>query len=295
MTRRDEIVIGKLLSELPQAAWLVCQRQGEDFVVRAVEYDGDRATQVRVELETDEPDEHFRVYRQDVSRREVSRTLRPGDARWHVVEFVWNRYGTEHTRWAVLPIDKSEVPSYEDGFSDRATAEALLDLRHRLPEGYTARDETVRKDGKMVLRFRVDCPEADRKWTMSRPVEHVDYLVRDAETDAAGAEERSRAKAGKEAEQRAAEQQRRAEEAWVRTHGPRITQAQQDFIVNLRTRLDELGGADTVEGPTDRVGIYQLTKVQASTYIDTLKTQVEKLERAQAEAMFAVKESPQDD
>lgn len=288
-------MIGKLLSGLPQTEWLICQRRGEDFVIRAVEYDGGRATQVRQEMETDEPDGHFRVYRQDVSRREVSRTLRPGDARWHVVEFVWSRYRTEATRWAVLPIDKSEVPYYEDGFSDRETAEALCDLRHRLPEGYTARPVMARKDGGTVLHFQVDCPEADRKWKVSRPVDQVDYLVRDAEADAAGAEERARAKAGEEAEQRAAEQQRRDEEAWVRKHGPRVTSAQQDFIVNLLTRLNELGGAHTVEGPTDRVGIYQLTKVKASVYIDTLKQQVEKLERAQAQAMFAVKESPQDD
>jgi hypothetical protein len=286
-------MIGKLLSELPQTEWLVCQRQGEDFVIRAVEHDGARATQVRETLETDEPEQHFRVYRRDVSSREVSRTLRPGDARWHVVEFTLRRYGTERTRWAVLPIDKSDVPSYEDGFGERETAEALCDLLHRLPEGYTARAEMRRQDGEMVLHFHVSCPEPDRKWTVFRPVDQADILVRDAEADAAGAEERARAKAEREAEQRAAEQQRRDEEAWVLKHGPRITAAQQEYVVNLRARLEELGGGDTVEGPTDRVGIYQLTKVQASAYIDALKAQVEKLERVQAKAMFAVKESPQ--
>lgn len=284
-------MIGQLLSEQPELLWLICQQQGEDFVIRAEETDGDRATQIREQLEAAEAGEHFRVYRLDASRREVSRTLRPGDARWHVVEFVVNRYGTERTRWAVLPIDRADVPSYEEGLAAKETADALCDLRHRLPEGYTARTVTSRGE----LQFAVSCPEADRKWSSSRPPERVDWLVRDAEGDAAGAEKRARKNAEEEAEQRAAEERKRAEEEWVRKHGPRITRSQQELILNLRERLAALGGAETVEGPTDSAGTYQLTKVQASTYIDVLKAQVEKLEREQAEALFAVKESTRQD
>jgi hypothetical protein len=283
-------MIGELLSGQPVVQWLVCQQQGEEYVIRAVEADDGGATEVRRDLESAEPDEHFRVYRWEATLREVSRTLRPGDARWHVVQFTLKRNNTERTRWAVLPIDETVVPSYENGFGDRGAADALCDLRHRLPEGYTARAVFVRG----AMQFEVSCPEPDRRWIVSRPAEQVDWLIRDAENDAAGAEERARVKAEEESEAHAAAERERAELEWVRKHGPRITRAQQDFILTLRERLAGLGGSDTVEGPTDRAGIYQLTKVQASVYIEKLKAQVDKLERKQAEAMFAAKESAQD-
>lgn len=283
----------EFIDQLPAVVYLVCREEGGRYLVVGEETDPEEADQQRERLETLIPDGRFRVYSSRRTFLEVSRTVKAGDARWHVVKFSADSYGGKtREAWDVLPVSKSTVPSYATGMTE-AAAIALCDLRNHVPEGYSVHPKEMRgaaRDDRQPG-FEVSTTENGKEWSTARLAEHVGFLLRNVEEHAAGAEQRAREAAEAAEAARLKKEQEEAAAAWVRKHGPRLTGSQQDFILSLRERLAELGGAETVEGPTDKAGTYQLTKVQASVYIDTLKKAVDELEQQQARAMFTVKES----
>jgi hypothetical protein len=104
----------------------------------------------------------------------------------------------------------------------------------------------------------------------------VDILIQWANQHAAGAEQRIAEKAEKDAIAAAEATVREAREEQLaearRTKGELATARQVDYILQLltvRARTGEGGGF--FQGPTDRAGIEELSKAEASTYITSLK------------------------
>ncbi|MER5482607.1 hypothetical protein ABT024_05235 [Streptomyces sp. NPDC002812] len=302
MNREERAVNGERLESLPERQWLVCRMSsvpGQGVVV-AVAADAKAAEESRTAFESAEPEEYFRVYAQTTATVEVSRTVKPGEDRWHVVEVEVTKYNSTTTQYGVVGISEMTAPSYVC-FADRSLADSLCLLRNRLPADYVAGIETVpglyNKPPTTMLRAACDVP--GHTWQRSRRTDDVDLLVRDAEEHAAGAQERAVAYELKLVEDARAKELRveekreeAAERAWVRKNGPRATDKQQDFILTLRGRLEELGAGDSVAGPVTEAEVYDLTKASASTYIDILTAQVEKLQLARDRERFAVQASP---
>ena len=163
-------------------------------------------------------------------------------------------------------------------FAQWEHATFAAEIMNGLPEGYSVtRDHYPARGMKQGSYWKVSDGTRkgwSRTWdegspTMLRP---QDYLISAAVQHAAGAPARAAA-AAEQAEKDAAAAARKQYLAdLARVHGPRATVKQVDYILRLlasRARLGEGGGFMT--GPTTREGIEEMSSVDASAYIDSLR------------------------
>jgi len=223
-------------------------------------------------------------------RIEIGARMSRPTTRYTVAETT-NTYGT--TVWSVARTDGTTA-GYSgdhriDGLSsfkqeDAETAAAIIEA---LPEAYWIRKHEVRysrsslssnywvwrlqggdngdpQDVRCDVRIGTDRETAVRQMTAA------------AEKHAAGSADRIREKADREAIATAEATVREARETQLeearRTKGPLATPKQVDYILQLLARREYTGeGGGFFSGPTDRAGMEELSRTDASTYITSLK------------------------
>lgn len=225
-------------------------------------------------------------------RIEIGARMNRPTTRYTVTEGT-NQYGT--TTYAVTRTDGTPA-GYGPGKDPRITdfvflqqerAETGAALLNALPDGYYVRKHEVRyhrssiNQNHWVWRLAGGDDNDPQDVRGDRPLdaerdEAVDYLVRCATSHAAGTADRIRAKAEQDAIDAAESAVREVREQQLeearRTKGPLATPRQVDFILQLLARREHLGeGGGFFYGPTDRAGIEEMSKADASTYITSLK------------------------
>ena len=177
-------------------------------------------------------------------------------------------------------------------FSSREHAELVRDFLNATPDEYRIERGTYpqrnlkagrkfwlatggRNGDPMDLRSKWD-DDQEVKGTWPEGTRPVDILIHQAVQHAAGAEARIQTDAEKQAVTEAERQVREAREAQLAELGDQkgelATQRQIDYILLLLEKRQISGeGGGFFQGPTDRAGIEELTKAEASAYITSLK------------------------
>lgn len=176
---------------------------------------------------------------------------------------------------------------YDLTFVRQEDAETAAAITEALPESYWIRKHQVRyhsssiNSNYWVLRLEGgdnDDPQdvrCDVRLGTDREIA-VQQMTAAAEKHAAGSADRIREKADREAIAAAEATVREAREAQLaearRQKGPLATPRQVEFILQLLDRRERTGeGGGFFYGPTDRAGIEEMSKADASTYITSLK------------------------
>lgn len=211
------------------------------------------------------------------------------------------RYGEERPTWTIVRTDGTP-PGHGEGkdnrisdpvFFARESAEFYAEFYERTPVGYRISRETRRGrswGGGTTYWLLAGCTSGDPqslrttletdwapKGNWPEDTRHVDVLIKWANEHAAGAAGRIAKKAEAdaiEAAEAAVREARQAQLAQARAKkGPLATERQVDFILQLlaERELSGEGGGFVVGYPTDRAGIEELSKGQASIYITSLK------------------------
>ena len=209
------------------------------------------------------------------------------------------KYGQERTVYRIVRTDGTPA-GYGPGkdrrihdadFFSRERAELYATFYENTPSGYrieltTPRANAMNRTSKWLLTGSTENdPQSIRQtlstdWTPAgdwpADTTQVDVLIQWANRHAAGAAKRIQDKAEQDAIEAAEMAVREAREAQLaevrRQKGTLATERQVEFILQLlaaRKRTGEGGGF--FYGPTDRAGIEELSKGEASTYIDSLK------------------------
>jgi hypothetical protein len=223
-------------------------------------------------------------------RIEIGARMSSPTTRYTVAETT-NTYGSKV--WAVVRTDGTKAGFggdqriYDLTFTKKDDAETAAAITEALPENYWIRKHEVRfhrssinsnywvwrlaggdNDDPQDVRCEVRLG-TDRALT-------VQQMTAEAEKHAAGSADRIREKAEREAIAAAEGAVREAREAQLaearRQKGPLATPKQVDYILQLLARRERTGeGGGFFYGPTDRAGIEEMSKVDASTYITSLK------------------------
>lgn len=206
-----------------------------------------------------------------------------------------NQYGT--TTWTVTRTDGTEAgygPNKDSRICDmvfinKDHAEIAAGILEQLPQEYRFAKRQVRyhsssinsnhwvwevtggtsNDPKQLkASIRVD--------TASSVEDVIAHLMKNVHAHAQGAAERIAKKAEEDAIAAAEATVREAREEQLaearRTKGPLATPRQVEFILQLLARRERTGeGGGFFYGPTDRAGIEEMSKADASTYITSLK------------------------
>lgn len=200
------------------------------------------------------------------------------------------RYGHERTAWTIVRTDGTPAgygrdadPRIHDAeFSTLATAEFYMEFLENTPRGYSLdqvrprANSMDRKTYWIVKGSAGDDPgtlkqyvDADRDESDRRT---VDILIQLAVQHAAGAEERIQAKAATDAAEAVKEARKRRLAELRATRGELATPRQVDYILQLLAYRERTGeGGGFMYGPTDRAGVEEMSKADASMYITSLK------------------------
>lgn len=196
-------------------------------------------------------------------------------ARYEVTDTTHRMLGKDVTRYAVTRIDHGPKP-YDKSYSERSIAEAHVAMVNAIPEGYSIERSTYpARSGRTgyVWRLRTHTEDPrplrgdydEAEYGLGRIVELVTRLVRD---HAAGAPERI-AKAEAERERASAAEARRNE--LIARKGELATPRQISYILRLLSEREYSGeGGGFFMGPTDPDQVAELSKREASNYIDSL-------------------------
>ncbi|MGW3383314.1 helix-turn-helix domain-containing protein [Streptomyces albogriseolus] len=225
-------------------------------------------------------------------RIEIGARMSSPSTRYTVTEGT-NQYGT--TTYTVTRTDGTPAgygPDKDSAITDfvflkEEQAETGAAILNALPSGYYVRKHEVRYHRSSINQnhwvWRLAGGDANDPQDVrgDRPLdankdEAVEYLVRCATQHAAGTADRIAKKAEQDAINAAEATVRAAREAQLaeahRTKGPLATPRQVDFILQLLARRERTGeGGGFFYGPTDRAGIEEMSKADASTYITSLK------------------------
>jgi hypothetical protein len=227
-------------------------------------------------------------------RIEIGARMSSPTTRYTIVEGA-NQYGT--TTWTVTRTDGTEAgfgPGKDSRIRDmvfikKDHAEIAAGVLEQLPEEYRFAKREVRYHSSSInsnhwvwevtggtsndpkelkTNIRVD--------TDSSVEEVITHLMKNVHAHAQGAADRIAKKAEQDAIAAAEATVREAREAQLaearRTKGPLATPKQVDFILQLLARRERTGeGGGFFYGPTDRAGIEEMSKAEASTYITSLK------------------------
>ncbi|MFJ6667399.1 hypothetical protein [Streptomyces sp. NPDC091383] len=200
------------------------------------------------------------------------------------------KYGQERTTWTIVRTDGTPA-GYGSGkdsrirdatFYTRESADFYAKFYENTPAGYRV-DKSIPRAGRMdnttywVVTGSTDGDPYELKQRI--PVDSataVDTLIMWANQHAAGAPERIAKKAEADAIAAAEAAVREAREAQLeearRQKGALATPRQIDYIIQLLARRERTGeGGGFFYGPTDRAGIEEMSKADASTYITSLK------------------------
>ncbi|MFF0166771.1 helix-turn-helix domain-containing protein [Streptomyces prasinus] len=204
------------------------------------------------------------------------------------------KYGEERTTWTIVRTDGTpagygpgkDSRIYDATFYSRAHAEFYARFYENTPAGFRI-EKTIPRAGRMdrSTYWRVtgstegDPRNLDQKINADADptaTAKADILIQWATQHAAGAAERIQKKAEQDAIEAAEAAVREAREAQLeearRTKGPLATPKQVEFILTLLARRECSGeGGGFFYGPTDRAGIEEMSKADASTYITSLK------------------------
>lgn len=226
-------------------------------------------------------------------RIEIARERMP---RYTVTETTRESYGRTYTSHTVTRVDgtpagplKGQDRRIRDlSFAARDDAELACAFLNATPDEYRIeRDTHPQRSIKAGRKFwRITGGPAgdphplrdtlDDGTRLKDGVRPVDHLINAAVHHAAGAAERIREHADRQAVASAEKQVREAREAQLAElrarKGELATPRQVDYILQLLAQRRRTGdGGGFFQGPTDRAGIEELTKAEASTYITSLK------------------------
>jgi hypothetical protein len=204
------------------------------------------------------------------------------------------KYGEERTTWTIVRTDgtpagygpNKDARIWDATFSSKAAAEFYAHFYENTPSHYRI-ERTIPRAGRMdrSTYWRVtgsldaDPRNLDDKVNADADpysLDKADKLIQRVSLHAKGAEERIAKKADQDAINAAEAAVREAREAQLaearRLKGPLATARQVDFILQLLERREYTGeGGGFFYGPTDRAGIEEMSKRDASTYITSLK------------------------
>lgn len=209
------------------------------------------------------------------------------------------KYGTQRTTWTIVRTDGTPAgygPGHDHRIHDavfysRETAEFYAKFYENTPTGYRIertipRAHAMDRTPKWLLTGSTENdPQSIRQtlptdWTptgnWAADATQVDVLIQWANRHAEGAAKRIQDKAERDAVEAAEAAVREAREGQLaelrRQKGALATERQVDFIVQLIAARERSGeGSGFFYGPTDRAGIEELSKGEASLYIDSLK------------------------
>jgi hypothetical protein len=227
-------------------------------------------------------------------RIEIGARMSTPTTRYTITEGT-NQYGT--TTWTVTRTDGTEAgwgPGKDSRIRDmvfikKDQAEIAAGILEQLPEEYHFAKREVRYHSSSInsnhwvwevtggtsndpkelkADIRVDTPASVE--------EVIAHLMMNVHAHAQGAEERIAKKAEQDAIAAAEATVREAREEQLtdarRQKGPLATPRQVDYILQLLARREHTGeGGGFFYGPTDRAGIEEMSKADASTYITSLK------------------------
>lgn len=206
-----------------------------------------------------------------------------------------NQYGT--TTWTVIRTDGTEAgwgPGkdsriYDMVFIKKDHAEIAAGVLEQLPEEYRFAKREVRYHSSSISsnhwvwevtgginRDPEQLKASIRVDTASSVEEVITNLLKNVHAHAEGATDRIAKKAEQDAIAAAEATVRKARAEQLaearRTKGPLATPKQVDYILQLLSRRERTGeGGGFFYGPTDRAGIEEMSKADASTYITSLK------------------------
>ena len=223
-------------------------------------------------------------------RIEIGARMSSPTTRYTVAETT-NTYGSKV--WSVARTDGTKASYGGDHriygltFIKQEDAETAAAITEALPENYWIRKHEVRyhsssiNSNYWVMRLEGgdnDDPQ-DVRCDVRLGADHetaVQQMTTAAEKHAAGSPARIREKAEREAVAAAEAAVREAREEQLaearRQKGPLATPRQVDYILQLLDRRERTGeGGGFFYGPTDRAGIEEMSKADASTYITSLK------------------------
>lgn len=216
--------------------------------------------------------------------------------RYTVTETTRESYGRTYTSYTVTRTDGTPAGHLNGqdrrirdlSFAARENAELACEFLNATPDQYRIERDTHPqrsiKAGRKFWRItggtagdphplRDTLDDSARLKDGTRPVDHmIGIAVHHAESAAARIREHADRQAVAAAEQQVREA-REAQLAAIRdAKGPLATSRQVDYILDLLAQRRRTGdGGGFFQGPTDRAGIEELTKAEASSYITSLK------------------------
>ncbi|WP_331726270.1 hypothetical protein [Streptomyces sp. NBC_00470] len=222
---------------------------------------------------------HQPMYRVEEGSQVLYRKSRPA---WAIVR-------TDGTPAGYGPGEDSRI--YKATFSRQETAELYAKFYENTPAGYyidtyTPRITSMDRSTQWLLSGSTEGDPQEIKLTLSfdwtrndgwpEGTTHVDVLIKWARDHAEGAAQRIQDKAERDAIEAAETAVREAREQQLaelrRQKGTLATEKQVDYILQLVAAHTRTGrGGGTLYGPTDRAGIEEMSKADASMYIDWLK------------------------
>lgn len=226
-----------------------------------------------------------------IGQRKARMTTQPT---YRLEQGTTTQYGTERTTWTIVRTDGTpagygpdkDLRIWDATFYSREAAEFYARFYENTPAGFRI-EKTIPRAGRMdrSTYWRVtgstegDPRNLDMKINADEnPFEtaKVDILINWVNQYVAGAPERIAKKAEQDAIAAAEATVREAREAQLeearRQKGPLATPRQVEYILQLLDRRQRTGeGGGFFYGPTDRAGIEEMSKAEASTYITSLK------------------------
>lgn len=235
-----------------------------------------------------------------LARRTAARSAAAGSLVYRVDEVAEQYYGKIRTLYRVVRTDGTpaggglgkDIRLPYQPFPSRGHAEIHAEFLERTPAGYFVEYTTgsgMNREPRWQLRGGAHgdpgsvsrMSQVSETWTQEGtnwPVgtRIVDILVEWANRHAAGAAERIARKAEQDAVDAAETVVREARESRMAelrgAKGPLATVPQIDYILQLLARREASGeGGGFYYGPTDRAGIEEMSRIEASTYITSLK------------------------
>jgi hypothetical protein len=197
-------------------------------------------------------------------------------AKYEVREVTKTSIGREYTVYAIVPAGKNNA--FGVTYPKREDAEFHVDVADRIPDGYrVSKNSHPARSMRSGYYWKVEGPDGFRHtWDEGNDKIHDatggDLLVRIALEHAKDAPKRAAKKAVAEAEQAVREARADQLAELQRQKGELATYRQVDYILDLleQRRITGEGGGFFV-GPTDRAGIEELSKNEATMYITSLK------------------------
>lgn len=218
---------------------------------------------------------------------------------YRIEEGTTEHYGEQRTTFTIVRTDGTpggygpgkDSRIHDAQFFSRESAEFYCKFYENTPAGYRIektlpRANSMDRTPKWLLTGSTkDDPASVRQtlptdWTpmdtWPADTTQVDVLIQWANQHAAGADQRIQDKAEKDAVEAAESAVREAREQQLtdlrKERGELATPKQVDYILQLLARRDRVGeGGGFFYGPTDRAGIEEMSKADASAYITSLK------------------------